>query len=93
MTNEEIKQFYRDIADVCLKHDIHGIAGVWFGGSKSDEFGQLLYWNITDSVMKMIIKDLSEKYEYWARHTLRHVKRPLGNIHEMRSNKGDSENN
>jgi len=92
MTNEEIKQFYREIADVCLKHDISGIAGVWFGGSKSNEFGQLLYWDVTDTHMKAIIKDLSEKFEYWAKHTVGHIKRPLGEIREIHG-RGKGEKN
>jgi hypothetical protein len=83
MTNDEIKAFYREIGAVCSKYKISGVAGVWFSGNGHDEFGQMLYWDIADSRMKLIIEDLSQKYSYWAKHTLGHISRPLGPIREI----------
>ena len=89
MTKEEIKQFYREIGEVCAKHNIGGIAGVWFSGKGHDEFGQMLFWDVADHRMKLIVTDLSEKYQYWAKHTLAHIPRPLGNIQEITKRDGE----
>lgn len=83
MTNDQIKAFYREIGDVCRKYKMSALAGVWFSGEGNDEFGQLQFWDVSDTRMRLIVEDLSEKYEYWAKHTLGYIKRPLGSIHEI----------
>ncbi len=89
MSNEEIKAFYREIGEVCRKHKLSGLAGVWFSGAGHDEFGQLLFWDVTNTRMKLIVEDLSEKYQYWAKHTVGHIKRPLGSIRELSQDDDD----
>ena len=84
MVNKEIEQFYRDIADVCLKYKISGIAGVWFSGEGHDEFGQLAFYDVTTE-MKTVVQMITEKYELWAGEAATHTN-VTTKIHEMRSN-------
>lgn len=93
MKNDEIKSFYREISDVCRKYDIAGFAGVWFSGAGHEEFGQIKNWDVTDHRMKAIMDMIAEKYERWAKETVGHVGRPLGEIREVRGRGKDQENN
>lgn len=83
MTDQEVKAFYRDLGALCKKHKMSGLAGVWFAGEHSDLFGELKFWDIADSRMKLVIEDITDKYQRWARHTVGHLPRPVGNIHEL----------
>jgi hypothetical protein len=93
MTIEEIKQFYREIGDVCIKYNISGITGVWFSGEGNDEFGGLQYHDVNDSRMGLIIQAISGMYAEWARVALNHVPKPIGSIHEIRRPDNDTADN
>ena len=93
MTNEEIKQFYRDISDVCKKYKMNGVTGIWFSGNGHDEFGSIEYWDMTDSRMRAVITFISEKYQRWAKDAFGHIPKPIGQIREVRSDEGGAKQN
>ena len=84
MTVEQVKQFYREVGDVCIKHNISGVAGVWFSGEGHDEFGQLQFHDIADSRMGALTRIIAEMYNEWAKVAIKHTPKPIGNIHEVR---------
>lgn len=93
MTNEQIKQFYREIGDVMNKHKVSGIAGVWFAGEGHDEFGQLVFWDAANGQMKRVVELINKKYEGWARDVVGKELPVIGMVRESRSSAGDSEKN
>lgn len=93
MTLEEIKQFYREIGDVCIKHNIAGIAGVWFGGEGSDEMGQLEFYDIANTRMGLLMNMIGDRYKEWARDTVKHVPKPIGSFREIRRPDNDTADN
>lgn len=61
MTQEQVNAFYHDLGDVCRKHGIQGLAGIWF--SKGEEQGKLAFWNPLDLQTKTLVQCISEKWE------------------------------
>lgn len=93
MTNEQTKQFYSDIADVCKKHNISGIVGPWWGGDGDDSYGYIKYWDITSTDMKRVVDALAEKFEEWERELLGREPITLGEIREVRGRGKEPDNN
>ena len=91
MTNDEIKNFYREIADVCLKYKMNGLVGTWFSGEGHDEMGQIQFWEPTSTQMKLIIMGISEKYLQWRGEVFKKPVNVIGRINERRStDKGEN---
>ena len=90
---EQIKQFYRDIGDVCIKHNISGVAGMWLSGEGNDKFGQLVFNNPADSRTGVLMGLIADKYAEWTRDVLKHVPKPIGTIREVRRSDNDTADN
>jgi len=63
--NEAIEAFYREIGQVCVKHNIAGLVGMWFHKS-TDNYGFITNYDVTDSQMKGVCTFVAEKLEGWA---------------------------
>jgi hypothetical protein len=88
---QEILQFHRELADLCLKFDIAGLAGVWFGCD--EEMGRLEFADVGDLRMKFLIPVIARKWEnFLSDHDIKQGP-PTSVIHETRGIAGDAENN
>lgn len=91
MTEKQVRQFHRELADLCLKFDVTGLAGVWFGSDES--MGRLEFASLGDMRMKYVIPVISRKWEAFLNdHDIKHPP-ATGVIHEVRGAAGDAENN
>lgn len=80
MTNEQIKQFYHDLAAICTKYDMQGLVGVWFHKS-TDLYGFMKFYDIADTTMKTVVEGLAARLQEFCDH--QHAGPTVGNVHDV----------
>lgn len=66
MTQEQITNFYAEMAAVCAKYGVEGMAGMWFSGN-SDDYGFFHgYYTGPETATGRVCRLISEKLEGWA---------------------------
>lgn len=79
MTNEQAKQFYREIGEVCQKHGIGAFVGWWI--NKDDGHGHFSYYNPLDEEMKQAALIMAAMVEMWEQQVERSELK--GNIQDV----------
>jgi len=82
MTDDQIRTFYRDIAEVCAKHKMGCMVGMWYSGKGHEEHGIIECSDITDTQMRQFAVLLHGVMDAWKEGIKPTPK--LGKIHEVR---------
>lgn len=91
MTNEKVAAFYREIGEVCAKHNIGGLIGMWLAGRSDDSYGFIRYYDPTDTDMSRVSQLIMDQVISNADSIYKGE--TLGNIREIHSSEKGKENN
>lgn len=86
MNNDQVKQFYREIAAVCTKFGV-SLTGMWFEADPGDFYGRIVAADPADTRMTAICDAIADKLKDWTDEIYQGPS--AGRIHETTKTPGE----
>lgn len=63
MTDEQVKEFHREIGEIIHKYKLSVFVGIWFEGDSGESWGPVKSWNAGEPEMKRVADYFFDKLE------------------------------